>query len=129
MNRIVLVLSAVVAINSTIQAAEHTKDTPQMVNKALEEKKAILLDVREKSEWEEGHLRDATSLPLSKLKKEIETLDLAKLLPKDKIIYAHCRAGVRCLQAADLLKKAGYDVRPLKPGYKDLIEAGLPKAK
>ena len=27
------------------------------------------------------------------------------------------------------LKKAGYEVRPLKQGYQDLLEAGLPKAK
>ena len=32
------------------------------------------------------------------------------------------------LTAADLLKKQGYDVRPLKDGYKDLLKAGFPKA-
>ena len=52
---------------------------------------------------------------------------LAKVLPKDKVIYAHCRSGGRCLVAADILKQQGYDVRPLKQGFKDLIEAGFPK--
>jgi rhodanese-related sulfurtransferase len=49
--------------------------------------------------------------------------------PKDKIIYCHCRSGRRCLTAADILKKQGYDVRPLKAGYEDLLKAGFPQAK
>jgi rhodanese-related sulfurtransferase len=106
-------------------AADHTKDTPADVKKAIEDKKAILLDVREQSEWDDGHLKDAKLLPLSKLKKaEAKDLDL----PKDKVIYTHCRAGSRALQAAELLQKLGYDVRALKPGYRDLLDAGFPKA-
>ncbi len=38
------------------------------------------------------------------------------------------RSGVRCLKAADELKKLGYDVRPLKEGYKDLLKAGFAPA-
>jgi rhodanese-related sulfurtransferase len=48
-------------------------------------------------------------------------------LPKEKVIYCHCRSGGRCLTAAEILKKLGYDVRPLKPGYRDLVEAGFPR--
>ena len=54
---------------------------------------------------------------------------LAQQMSKDKVIYLHCKAGARCLVAADLLKKYGYDVRPLKAGYDDLVKAGFPKAK
>lgn len=105
--------------------ADFTKDTPADVKKALEAKKAVLLDVREQSEWDDGHLKDAMLLPLSKLKKaDAKDLDL----PKDKAIYCHCRAGSRALQAAELLQKLGYEVRALKPGYKDLLDAGFPKA-
>ena len=39
-----------------------------------------------------------------------------------------CAAGGRSLDAADLLKKLVYDVRPLKPGYKDLLKAGFEAA-
>lgn len=108
-------------------AAEHTKDTPETVKKALIEKKAILIDVREQAEWNEGHLEGARLLPLSKLD-DNEIKNLIKDLPKDKPIYAHCKAGGRCLRAAEILQKLGYDVRPLKQGYQDLLEAGLPKA-
>ena len=47
-----------------VSAQEHTKDSLDTVKKALAAKKAVLLDVREKSEWDAGHLKDARLLPL-----------------------------------------------------------------
>jgi rhodanese-related sulfurtransferase len=85
--------------------------------------------VREQAEWDDGHLKDAQLLPLSKLKEGISTADLAKLLPKDKTIYAHCGSGKRVLQAAEILQKAGYRIEPLKAGYGDLLKAGFDKAR
>jgi len=109
------------------QAAEHTKDSLDKVQEGLKDKKVILLDVREQSEWDDGHLRDAVLLPLSKLRK-LDADAVARDLPKDKVIYIHCASGVRVLPAADILIKHGYDARPLKPGYEKLLKAGFPKA-
>lgn len=109
-------------------AQEHTKDSLDTIKKALAEKKAVLIDVREKAEWDQGHLKDASLLPLSTLKGDALPKDLQTLLPKDKIAYLHCASGKRCVAAAAILKKQGYDVRPLKEGYKNLLENGFPKA-
>ena len=127
----VLIGAAVVglaALLSPARAADHTKDTPEEVKKAIANGKAVLLDVREKSEWDDGHLKDAKLLPLSVLKDGAKAEDVARVAPKDKIVYLHCGSGVRSLKAADELKKLGYDVRPLKPGYKDLLKAGFEPA-
>ena len=110
-------------------AAEHTKDSLDQVKKSLADGKAVLIDLREKDEWKDGHLQDATLLPLSELPGAVKSGQVAKQYPKTKIIYAHCAAGGRCLAAADELKKAGYDVRPLKQGYDELLKNGFPKAK
>lgn len=107
-------------------AAEHTKDSLESVQQAVADQKAVLVDVREPEEWNEGHLSGARSLPLSVLEKGVKPDALANLLPKTKIIYVHCLAGGRCLEAADILAPLGYDVRPLKPGYKALVTAGFP---
>lgn len=115
-------------LTSLATAADHTKDTLDTVKKAVADDKAVLLDVREKSEWDDGHLKDAKLLPLSVLKAGAKAEDVAKIVPKDKIVYCHCGSGVRCLKVADELKKLGYDVRPLKPGYSDLLKAGFQKA-
>jgi rhodanese-related sulfurtransferase len=123
-----MTIAAWLLLVGSLLGAEHTTDTLDEVRKQLVAEKAVLLDVREPVEWEEGHLKEATSLPLSRLRKGIDAAELKKLLPEGKILYAHCFAGVRCLEAADRLKAAGYELRPLKPGYKDLLKAGFEKA-
>lgn len=125
----VLLLTGVVCAAAWSWAAEHTKDSLDTVKKAVAGDKAVLLDVRERGEWERGHLRDAKFIPLSELRRGVKADELARLLPKDKVIYCHCASGRRCLQAADILKKNGYDVRPLQPGYADLIKSGFAPAR
>lgn len=132
-NRVVFGLSVSLLIGAATLAAEHTKDSVTVVKENLKKKEAVLLDVREPAEWKEGHLAAAISMPLSALKKGADSEALAKLLeqqiPKDRIVYTHCASGQRCKLAADIIQKLGYDVRPLKAGYEDLLESGFPKAK
>ncbi len=106
----------------------HTTDPLEVVRKAVADKAAVLIDVREPAEWDAGHLADAVSLPLSRIQDGVPADELAKLLPAGKPVYLHCAKGGRCLTAADLLKLAGRDLRPLKAGYSDLVTAGFPKA-
>jgi rhodanese-related sulfurtransferase len=123
------VLLAGFVLDSASVAAEQTKDSLPTVQKRIVEKKAVLVDVREKSEWDEGHVQGAIFLPLSGLKDKADPAALSKVLPKDKVIYTHCVVGKRSLAAANILEKLGYDVQSLKPGYQELIDAGFPKAK
>lgn len=113
-------------------AAEHTKDTLDEVQRKIADKKAVLVDVREQKEWDEGHVEGAVLVPLSELQKRSADSkyedELLERFPKDRTVYCHCRAGRRALIAADLLEKLGYEVRPLKPGFEDLIKAGFKKA-
>jgi rhodanese-related sulfurtransferase len=113
---------------SAATAADHTKDTPADVKKNLADGKAQLIDVREASEWKAGHLKAAKLLSLSKLKQKPSKEELGKTLDEKKIVYLHCAAGVRVLTASELLSSQGYDVRPLKQGYADLLKAGFEKA-
>jgi rhodanese-related sulfurtransferase len=125
----VLLIAFGFATVAGLQAAEHTKDSLKTVKERLKKKKAVLIDVRELREWTKGHLRDAQLVPLSELRNPEKLKAAVKKLPKDKIIYCHCRSGGRALIAAPFLKKAGFDIRPLKHGFADLIKAGFPKAK
>jgi rhodanese-related sulfurtransferase len=109
-------------------ATTHTKDSLDTVKDNVKSGKALIVDVREQREWDAGHVKGAILLPQSKLNQDDRLPELLKLLPKDKIIYTHCRAGGRALMCGDILKKQGYDVRPLKPGFDDLLQAGFEKA-
>jgi phage shock protein E len=110
----------------------HTIDPLVMVQKRLADETAVLIDVREQGEWEAGHLFQAKLVPLSQLQGGVGQAEyaatLAESLPKDKVIYCHCRSGGRVLIAAPILRDMGYDVRPLKAGYADLVEAGFSNA-
>lgn len=110
-------------------AADHTTDSLDTVKKNVAGGKAVLVDVREAGEWADGHLKQAKHLALSDIKAGVPADKLKDKLPPGKIVYLHCASGGRCRAAADLLKKHGYDVRPLKDGYNNLVEAGFEKAK
>lgn len=107
----------------------HTKDSLDTVKENLKGGKAVIVDVREVDEWKESHLAGAIHLPQSKLKVESELAELVKKLPKDKVIYTHCRAGRRSVVCGEILKKQGFDVRPLKQGTEELLKAGFEKGK
>ncbi|MFO0938267.1 MAG: rhodanese-like domain-containing protein [Gemmataceae bacterium] len=97
--------------------------------RAISNGQAILIDVREDAEWQSGHLQDAKHLALSELMRGVAAPRLNQLMPSGKIVYLHCASGGRCLKAADLLKTAGSETRPLKYGYESLLQLGMAKAK
>ncbi len=111
---------------------KHTTDTVEQVKARLANGNAVLFDVREKSEWDAGHLKAASLLPLSEMRKaEADgklSQEMKKRLPKDKIIYLHCRSGGRALAATELLRTLDYDIRPLSLGYQSLLDKEFEKA-
>ena len=114
-----------VSVASAEEPLKHTEDTPATVKANVDAGKALIVDVREQEEWDAGHLKAAILIPKSKLDDDALVANLLKKLPKDKVIYTHCGRGGRALVCGEVLKKAGYDVRPLKANYKRLGEAGL----
>lgn len=126
--RSVLTLALVIAWSSFAGAAEWTQDDLATVKKNVEAGKAVMVDVREPSEWNAGHLEKSISLPLSSFK-GADREQLEKKLPQKKIVYTFCVVGKRAVSAANIIEKFGYEVRPLKPGYQQLLEAGFKKAK
>jgi phage shock protein E len=104
------------------------QDPLEQVKTEMAKKEAVLVDVREQKEWDEGHIEGALFLPLTWLRDASEK-GLAEKLPAKKILYVHCRSGGRARTAAGILKKLGYDARPLKSGFEDLVQAGFTRAR
>jgi phage shock protein E len=126
--KLLVVFSVIAFIYSHVHAADLTNDPLPTVQENLATHKAVIVDVREPGEWKEGHIEGAISLPLSSLKQGVDISVLEQQLPKDRIVYTHCVMGVRALAAAKILEKLGYNVRPLKAGYEELVKAGFEKA-
>ena len=80
---------------------------------------AVLLDVRDPDEFEEGHIPGAINLPLNKLRDRLHEL------PRDRELWLYCRVGQRGYYAARLLMQHGFQAKNLSGGYLtyDLIEA------
>ncbi len=108
---------------------QHTEDSLKTVKERIAEKKAILVDVRELVEWNDGHIEGAVHLPWRDLQDKFDEKKLREKLPKDIIVYTHCMVGYRAIRAGKIIEKYGYDVRPLKPGYQELLEAGFKNEK
>jgi len=104
---------------------EFTQDSLVDVKRNVDEGKAILVDVRELVEWNAGHVRGATNLPYRDLQEKNGEKLLLKSLPRDKIIYTYCAVGYRSSRAGKIIAKQKFDVRPLKPGFEDLVKAGF----
>ncbi len=111
--------------------SDHTVDTVDDIKRLLTDGTAKIIDVREQGEWDAGHLAVAELVPLSMLR-SLPPVDLdaklADVVPKDKIIYCHCRSGGRVLAATPILQELGYDIRPLSLGYSALIAEGFENA-
>jgi molybdopterin/thiamine biosynthesis adenylyltransferase/rhodanese-related sulfurtransferase len=94
--------------------------TPQQV--AADKHLRTLIDVRERNEFEEGHIPGA--LHLSKGFIEIQVED--RVPAKDTPITLYCAAGVRSLLAARSLHELGYsDVRSMSGGFNGWKQAGF----
>lgn len=78
---------------------------------------AQVIDVREKSEYDHGHIMGARSLPYTMAKAQKEYLNSIR---KDKPVYLYDNKKIIAINMALLLKKNGYtDIRILKGGYMD----------
>jgi molybdopterin/thiamine biosynthesis adenylyltransferase/rhodanese-related sulfurtransferase len=82
-----------------------------------------IVDVREASEWEQGHLPDAQHISKSYLEQQVE----AAVPDRDAPVVLYCAGGIRSLFAAQTLREMGYsDVRSMSGGFQAWKGQGLP---
>ncbi len=87
---------------------------------------AVIVDVREKDEWDDGHIPDAVHMSRGMLELEIED----KFPDRNTTIICHCGGGGRSALAAESLQKMGYkNVRSMAGGFKAWKAAELPTTK
>ncbi len=95
----------------------------QTFDKDISNHEVQLVDVRDASEYEEGHLANAININVQ-APGFIETAN-AKL-SKKRPVYVYCRSGRRSLVAAELLSKEGYEVVNMDGGILSWEKHGFP---
>jgi rhodanese-related sulfurtransferase len=97
--------------------------SPQEATQLINREDALVLDVRESSEFAAGHILNARHIPLADLEKRLA--DLEKF--KDKPIIVNCQSGARSETACATLAKAGFGhVLNLSGGIAAWQDAGMP---
>jgi rhodanese-related sulfurtransferase len=87
---------------------------------------ALVLDVRELTEFETGHIVNAKHIPLAALAERMNELKKYK----DKPILVNCQRGMRSAKACDILRKAEFtQVHNLQGGIEAWLSAKLPVIK
>ena len=84
-----------VYVNITAEEAKQIMDT---------EEGYIILDVRTKEEYDEGHIPGAVLIPDYEIEAKAEEV----LTDKDQMILVYCRSGRRSKNAAQILVELGY---------------------
>ena len=110
-------------------AAEGNEQVPQVSADELKKRVpsnglVVVVDVRNDSEWDEGHIADAIHIPLGQLAQRVNEL------PASDNIVVHCQGGSRSSIAASLLQKLGRkNVANLTGGYRRWLEVQSPRLK
>ncbi len=87
---------------------------------------AVIVDVRETDEWDEGHIPGAIHMSRGTIEPDIEE----KVPDPNAMIICHCGGGGRGALVTESLQKMGYkNVRNLAGGFKAWKAAGLPSTK
>lgn len=79
------------------------RQVPVTKVRELVENGAVMIDVREKREYDAGHVKNAINIPLSEFRKRMGEI------PKDVPVYLYCRTGQRSYNALMALKNSGYE--------------------
>ena len=131
-NNIWLILLAVASgamliwpmILSRIQGGSEvgTLEAVQLINR----RDALVLDVRDGSEFAAGHIPNAKHIPLARLEQSMRELEKFKTRP----IMVYCHNGTMSAKACALLRKKGFnEMFRLKGGIVSWEQAGLPVEK
>ena len=72
----------------------------------------IVIDLRSRSEYEQGHIKYAVNIPNG----EVNTI--IRNVPKDKIYIFYCRRGSRSFSVAGEMAERGYRSMAVVGGYR-----------
>jgi len=79
--------------------------TQEEARQMMDAQDVLVVDVREQTEYDAGHIRGAVLLPLG----QIDELSAQRVIPeKDAVALVYCRSGRRSKEAGEKLAALGY---------------------
>ena len=93
-------------MSQIVEEAAYMHITAEQAKEIMDiQEEALIVDVREQSEYDEGHIPGAVLLSVG----TIDTEKAAEVIPdKDSVVLVYCRSGNRSKTAAQALADLGY---------------------
>ena len=119
---LLIILNSAAGCISTTQSPEkagYVDVSVQQAKEMIDNGEVFILDVRTQEEYDTGHIRGSTLIPVQVLKERLDEI------PKDKKILVYCRTGRRSTQASEILVNNGFKaVYNMKGGIVDWTGVG-----
>ncbi|MBL6749670.1 MAG: rhodanese-like domain-containing protein [Nevskia sp.] len=97
--------------------------TPQDAVRLINDREALVVDVRTAADFKKSHLLNAVNLPLAKLEERAGELGKDRARP----LLVYCALGGTANEAAAKLRKLGFaEVYPLRGGLNGWMNSNLP---
>lgn len=113
------IVDAVLDYTSTIPDGWMAISDTEAFKDAVEASGALLVDVREVSEYEAGHIPGAINVPLRTVTDNLDKI------PSDRQVFVYCKSGYRAGLTASSLRMLGYDnVLVYPPGWNGWTSTG-----
>ncbi len=124
---------ALMALATLLTFSAFAKDTVQISQNELIQlmknpttSNVVVLDVRTKKEFDQGHIEGAVNMSHDLISANIDKLSQFK----DKLVVVHCRSGRRAVSAENILSENGFNqLRHLSGDMKGWQAADLPTVK
>ncbi|HRW06690.1 MAG TPA: rhodanese-like domain-containing protein, partial [Caldilineaceae bacterium] len=111
-------LAAVDEFLSNIPEGYYSLGTVEKMQGAMDTG-ATVIDVREESEYTDGHIAGAIDIPIRTIAQNLDQI------PTDQTVVVYCASGFRAAMSTAALHIMGYDnVRAFPPSYAGWADAG-----
>jgi rhodanese-related sulfurtransferase len=122
----VVVLALVIKAEYEHQSGRANQLDPTAAIRLMNNDEAVVLDVREAADFNNGHIKNAKNIPFTSLKGQLDNL----LKDREKPVLAYCRSGNVSGKACRILKGSGFsNVHNLAGGILSWQDANLPLTK
>lgn len=104
----------------------NAKDASELIEKNRGNDDFIILDVRTKEEYSEGHIENAVNIDVT----SSWFIGDVEKLGEEKTFLVHCRSGSRSERAIAIMKESGFtDIYEISGGFSEWESEGLPVTK
>ncbi|VVB91411.1 Thiosulfate sulfurtransferase GlpE [uncultured archaeon] len=106
-------------VTKSPEKAQYTDTSVQQAKEMIDKGEVFILDVRTQEEYNAGHIRNSTLIPVQDLSKRLTEV------PRDRKILVYCRTGGRSTAASEILVNNGFTrIYNMKGGITEWTKAG-----